>query len=74
VPPGEAALTISGVKVAAVSTVVNAFILHSLELAIIDELRGRGIEPEVWVSVNIPGGRERNEALLAKYRQVIRYL
>jgi len=74
VPPGEAALTIGGVKVAAVSTVVNAFILHSLELAIIDELKGRGIEPEVWVSVNIPGGRERNEALLAKYRQVIRYL
>lgn len=74
VPPGEAGLTIDGLRVAAVSTVVNAFILHSLELAIMAELRRRGIEPEVWVSVNVPGGRERNEALLAKYRQLVKYL
>ncbi len=74
VPPGEAALEINGVRVAAVSTIVNAFILHSLELTILSELRRRGIEPEVWVSVNVPGGRERNESLLSKYRQIVRYL
>ncbi|ABW02713.1 SIS domain-containing protein [Caldivirga maquilingensis] len=74
VPPGEAALEIEGTRVAAVSTIVNAFILHSLELTIMSELRRRGIEPEVWVSVNVPGGRERNESLLSKYRQIVRYL
>ncbi|MGC8570403.1 SIS domain-containing protein [Caldivirga sp.] len=74
VPPGEAGLEIEGVRVAAVSTIINAFILHSLELTIMSELRRRGIEPEVWVSVNVPGGRERNESLLSKYRQVVKYL
>ncbi|WP_291766274.1 SIS domain-containing protein [Caldivirga sp. UBA161] len=74
VPPGEAALEINGIRVAAVSTIVNAFILHSLELTIMSELRRRGIEPEVWVSVNVPGGRERNESLLSKYRQIVKYL
>lgn len=74
VPPGETALEINGVRVAAVSTIVNAFILHSLELTILSELRRRGIEPEVWVSVNVPDGRERNESLLSKYRQIVRYL
>lgn len=74
VPPGEVALNIGGVGVGAVSTIVNAYILHTLEVMIIGELEERGIRPEVWVSVNVKGGRERNEQLLAKYKPLIRYL
>ncbi|MBR0544326.1 MAG: hypothetical protein IIW98_07790, partial [Bacteroidaceae bacterium] len=34
----------------------------------------RGVTPAVYVSGNVQGGRERNEAVIARYRNRIRFL
>ena len=57
---------------APVSTIVSAFILNSLlaraaEMAIDD-----GVTPSIYVSGNIEGGREMNEAVIERYRHRIR--
>lgn len=77
VPEGDVVIEIEelgGVRIAPISTIVNAFIAHSLEILVIEKLIKRGIEPEIWVSVNIPRGSERNRALIEKYIGLIKHL
>jgi len=76
VPEGDAVYEIPelGVRVAPVSTIINAFILQLLNIRTIEKLLERGVEPEVWVSANIPGGIERNEEYVMKYLNVIKTL
>ncbi len=73
-PHGDASYALHGTpfKMAPVSTIVSAFILNSLlaraaELAIAD-----GETPSIYVSGNIEGGREMNEAVIERYRHRIR--
>ncbi len=75
VPAGDAAYEIpGGPRVFPVSTVVNSFIVHAVNSLAAELLVARGYEPEVWTSVNVPGGRERNQLYLRRYRDVLRYL
>jgi uncharacterized phosphosugar-binding protein len=37
-------------------------------------LLAKGETPPVFVSANLPGGDEHNEAVLARYRERIKYL
>ena len=73
-PHGDASYALEGTpfKMAPVSTIVSAFILNSLlaraaEMAIAD-----GETPAIYVSGNIEGGREMNEAVISRYRHRIR--
>ena len=73
-PHGDASYGIKGTpyRMAPVSTIVSAFILNSLlaraaEMAIDD-----GVTPSIYVSGNIEGGREMNEAVIERYRHRIR--
>ncbi|MEM2587492.1 MAG: SIS domain-containing protein, partial [Candidatus Bathyarchaeia archaeon] len=54
-------------KIAPVSTIINSFILQSLVIATIDELIKKGTKPKIWVSAHIPGGEERNRAVIAEF-------
>ncbi len=75
VPEGDAAYEIpGGPRVFPVSTIVNSFVVHAINARAVELLVDRGYEPEVWTSVNVPGGRERNQLYLRKYRSVLRYL
>lgn len=74
VPEGEVGYEVGGYKVAAVSTMINAFILHSLEILVISKLIAMGVEPEVWVSHNIPGGADHNRKYVEKFKGIIKYL
>jgi uncharacterized phosphosugar-binding protein len=76
VPEGDAIYEVPelGVKIAPVSTIVNAFILQLLNIRTVEKLVERGVKPEVWVSANIPGGIERNRAYIAKYLGTIKSL
>jgi uncharacterized phosphosugar-binding protein len=77
VPEGDAALEIKelgGKRIAPVSTIVNSFIAHSLEILAIEKLVKRGYEPEIWVSVNIPGSKDLNRMLLEKYKRSVKHL
>jgi len=76
VPEGDAVVEIEGLdtKIAPVSTIVNAFILNSIVIRVVEKSIERGIEPEVWMSSNIPGGIERNEKYREKYINIIKPL
>ena len=76
VPEGDAVIEIQGLgtKVAPVSTIINAFIIQVLTIKTIERLIERGIEPEVWMSANIPGGIERNKIYVEKYLDKIKPL
>lgn len=68
-PPGDAVVEIKGLpmRVAAVSTIINSFILQSLTIATVNELLKEGIIPKVWMSAHLPGGEEANKAIIAEY-------
>ena len=76
VPEGDAIYEIPEleVRVAPVSTIINAFILQILSIRTVERLLERGVKPEVWVSANIPGGIERNKEYVMKYLNVIKAL
>lgn len=64
IPPGDALLTLPGVKpkVAAGSTVAIAFVLNALTAKTVSLLAERGIEPPLWVSANLPGEMKLTES------------
>ena len=73
---GDALIQMDGVasKVGSYSTFGNAFICNSLVLKACELLVDEGIEPPVINSINVIGGLEKNQALYAKYRPLIRFL
>jgi len=74
--PGDAEVALPGLeqRVGPMSTAVGAAILQALVVQTVAELLARGETPPVFVSANLPGGDEYNQAVFAKYRDRIRYL
>jgi uncharacterized phosphosugar-binding protein len=69
VPPGDASLELrpDAPRLAPLSTIVGAAILHAIVVAAVQRLLEEGIEPPVWMSSNVPGGDEHNARLKARY-------
>jgi uncharacterized phosphosugar-binding protein len=75
VPAGDAAVDLSelaggaeGHRVAPLSTAIGALVWNAL-VAEVANLRGvAGAEPSFFISQNVPGGDEENEALVSRYR------
>ena len=76
VDPGDASLTLPGLdqKVGPTSTALGSAIAQALIVEAMAQLLDRGETPPVYVSANIPGGTERNEETLSRYRDRIRFL
>ncbi len=76
VPAGDAILKLEGFpqRVAPVSTIVCAFILQSIVARVVEILLEKGVEPEVWMSANVPGGDEANRKYLEKYLEKLKPL
>jgi len=76
VPEGDAVYEIPelGIKIAPVSTIVNAFIAQLLVIRAVEKLLEKGVKPEIWVSANIPGGIEKNREYIEKYINMIKPL
>ena len=74
--PGDAEIALPGLeqKAGPMSTAVGAAILQGLVVETIGSLLERGETPPVFVSANLPGGDEHNQAALARYRERLRYL
>lgn len=70
VPAGDAVLDLDGtdLRVGAASTVLGAALMNAIVAEAADRLLQAGQQPPVIVSMNVPGGDERNEALVARYR------
>lgn len=67
-PYGDATLTVGdGVGVGAVSSITAAYIAQALTIGVVTKLIDDGEVPPVYISANVPGGDEHNDALTARY-------
>jgi uncharacterized phosphosugar-binding protein len=67
--PGDALVNVGGgLRVGPLSTIAGAFLLNAVLTEAAVRLTARGIQPPVYISANMPGAREHNAALFAKYR------
>jgi len=74
-PYGDSTLTIGdGIGVGAVSSVTAAFIAQVITIDAAQRLHQAGSTPPVYMSANVPGGDEHNQALEDLYRGRIRRL
>lgn len=72
-PFGDVTLTLdSGLKAGAVSSITSAFIAQLLTMLVAEHLSTRGLTPPLYISANIPGGDEHNDALLKAYEGRLR--
>ena len=62
----------SQLHMGSVSTILSAYILHCLLARAAELAIETGVEPAVYVSGNVGGGREMNEAVIQRYRHRIR--
>ncbi|MEM7738425.1 MAG: SIS domain-containing protein [Deinococcota bacterium] len=76
VPPGDAALELTDphYRMGSVSTICTAFIWNVLISEAANVLLAEGHDPPIYISSNMPGAAENNEALVARYRDRIRHL
>ena len=76
VDPGDASLSLPGIeqKVGPTSTVLGSAVAQALIVETMARLLERNCTPPVYVSANIPGGSEHNEAVFSRYRDRIRFL
>jgi len=73
---GDTSVTLEGldIKVGATSTATGAVILQSMMVQAAENLIQMGIKPEVFSSSNSDEGEEHNEALIKKYKGIVKGL
>jgi uncharacterized phosphosugar-binding protein len=73
---GDASVTLEGLdfKVGATSTVTGAVILQSMMVQAAENMIQMGVKPEVFSSSNSDEGEEHNEALIKKYKRIVKGL
>lgn len=73
---GDACVEINGLEqnVAPTSTIAGTLILHLLLTEAIAQLVEEGFSPPIFVSGNLPGGKEKNREIIERYRTIIRML
>jgi uncharacterized phosphosugar-binding protein len=76
VPCGETVIKVEGFAqpISGISSTIDFYIAHRLEIECVKECVRRGITPPVWSSANIPGGDKRNANLRAKYNGRVKSL
>jgi uncharacterized phosphosugar-binding protein len=71
-PYGDATIDLGdGLSAGAVSSITAAYIAQLLTLGTAQRLRDAGEVPPLYVSANVPGGDEHNDALKARYGERI---
>ena len=73
VPKGDAVVDIGDMKMGAVSTAASCFVLNAV-LTQGAEYASAKTKPPIYISGNIEGGAEKNEALINKYYGRIKHL
>jgi uncharacterized phosphosugar-binding protein len=72
-PYGDATLALpGGIAVGSVSSITSAFIAQLLTIGVAERMNGDGRVPPLYLSANMPGGDEYNQALEKKYEGRIR--
>ncbi|WP_454013502.1 SIS domain-containing protein [Aquamicrobium terrae] len=75
-PPGDAVMSVPGseLRVGPVSTSVGAALLNAVFAEAAVRLSASGAQAPIYLSANMPGAREVNERLIARYRARNRHL
>ena len=72
-PYGDTTLPLkSGHVMGAVSSITGAVIAQFMTIGIAEELAARGLDVPVFISSNVPGGDEHNDALKQRYEGRLR--
>jgi uncharacterized phosphosugar-binding protein len=72
-PYGDATLSLpGGAAVGSVSSITSAFIAQLLTIGVAEQMSSNGGEAPIYLSANVPGGDEHNQALEKKYAGRIR--
>ncbi len=76
VPFGDTVIDVENFDkpITGVSSIVDFYIAHRLEMECVKTCVKAGIEPPVWCSANIEGGDKKNEALRKKYNSRVKFL
>lgn len=76
VPHGDAAVAVrdDGTKAGPVSTIASAAVCNGIVLSACEQLKARGLEPEIFRSGNVPGGMNINNDLVQRYRSRVKHL
>lgn len=76
VPFGDTVIQVEGFAqpISGISSTIDFYIAHRLEMECVKACVARGIEPPVWRSANIEGGDAYNEALRKKYNSRVKFL
>lgn len=70
-PPGDSIVALDErlPRMAPGSTIAGTAILHSILLCAAELLVERGVDPQVYISANMPGGPAHNAQLIERWRQ-----
>jgi uncharacterized phosphosugar-binding protein len=70
-PAGDCTLSMDNgnIMTGPVSSLSAAFIINNIVIRCIEMLLEQGIEPPVMRSINLPGGKEYNDALMSQYKE-----
>ena len=72
-PYGDATLSLpGGAAVGSVSSITSAFIAQLLTIGVAEQMNSKGGAAPIYLSANVPGGDEHNQALEKKYAGRIR--
>lgn len=76
VPYPDAVLDCEGIeeKITPTATILTCFTLNCIMSETIRLIKAKGVDPEIWVSNNIPGCDEHNKPIHDKYRHRIHHL
>jgi uncharacterized phosphosugar-binding protein len=74
-PFGDAVVEIPGLatKVSPVSTLCTVFVWEALVAQVAEDMVAQGLTPDIWTSLNVPGGDQAIEKYVEKYRSRVRY-
>ena len=76
VPFGDTVVQVDGFEtpISGISSTIDFYIAHRLEIECVKACVARGITPPVWRSANVEGGDEYNAALRARYNSRVKFL
>jgi uncharacterized phosphosugar-binding protein len=76
IPVGDATTQIDGVdqRVASVSTILDAYVLETLVICVVEKMLSKGIKPSIGMEGNVPGGDDYNKQYWEKYFRRIKPL
>lgn len=76
VPFGDTVIDVEGFDrpITGISSTIDFYIAHRLEMECVKACVSRDIEPPVWSSANIPDGDKKNEELRKKYNPRVKFL